>query len=254
MTVISLGRHRAKAVVHLRELHAMPFKTADIQRDLEHERVKSIVTYQTRRHEAGHGLFFVGDIVVWEANNTYLVLDGQHRLEAMKRLVALDPGFEVSIDILRAPPGMTIESAFELINSGVPVPDYIKTASGKARRRPVLDRLGILLSRHFGAFVSASARPHVPNINVTQFLERVNESAIIDGFETGDDLFHYVEWINARLRGTNAKVDVAAAKKAAAKSVAPLVLRADEDYDWLDDVALLRSFRAAFAMEDLMSF
>lgn len=256
MTVIELGNHRAKALVPLSGLHSMRFKTADIQRDLNHDRVKKIVQYQTQRHKDGHGLFFVGDIVVWEANGTYFVLDGQHRLEAMKRLVALDPGFEVSIDLIRSPPGLTIESAFELINSNDPVPDYIRNVSGQTRRRPVLDRLGMLMNRHFGAFTSSSVRPHVPNINVTQLLERLNESAIIDSFDSGDDLFHYIEWVNVTLlAGSNSKVDAAATKKADAKGVAALYLRADEDYEWLDDVAMLRKFRAPLLhQEDLMAF
>lgn len=232
---------RLLKVLRLRELAGIDFRTSSVQRDLDAERVSAIVDSQTRRHAAGDGLFFSGVIIVWEyphAPGELLVLDGQHRLEAMKRLAILSPDFRVVVEVLRSPPGLTIETAFQLINEGVPVPEYIKDASASATSRPILDRLGILFKRRFGAFLSKSAHPNLANVNLTQFLDRVHKSVVVHDFKNGDDLMDYVIWNNARLRREGGKVTKAADKKKAEKGlVDALYLREDPDYEWLDDLA-----------------
>jgi hypothetical protein len=237
---------RLLKVLRLRELVGIDFRTSSVQRDLDAERVSTIVDFQTRRHAAGDGLFFSGVIIVWEyphAPGELLVLDGQHRLEAMKRLAVLSPDFRVVVEVLRSPPGLTIETAFQLINEGVPVPEYIKDASASATRRPVLDRLGVLFKRRFGAFLSKSTHPNLANVNLTQFLDRVHKSAIIGQFHNGDDLMDYVIWNNALLR-RDGKVSKAADKKKAEKGLNDaLYLREDPDYEWLDDLPALKRHR-----------
>lgn len=237
---------RMLKVLRLRELAGIDFRTSSVQRDLDGDRVAAIVGSQARRHAEGDGLFFSGVVVTWEyphAPGELLVLDGQHRLEAMKRLAVLSPDFRVVIEVLRSPPGLTIDTAFQLINQCVKVPDYIMDANANASRRPVLDRLGALFKRRFAAFLSKSEHPNQANVNLAQFLDRVHKSAIVGEFESGDDLMDYVMWNNARLR-RDGKVTKAADKKKLDKGLADaLYLREDPDYEWLDDLPVLKRYR-----------
>jgi len=222
-----------------------------IQRTVDQRRVNDIVDHQRTRHARGAGLFFSGSIVVWQGTGgSYLVVDGQHRLEAMRQLHVLDPDYRVVVEVLKDPPGLTIETAFQLVNSGQPVPEYIKAFAANARRRPVLEEFAKLFDRRFKKYVSKSPRPNRPNVNVTQLLDRLNECPFVDRFRDGADLLGFVAHANARLTDFDERVRVAADKKAGGQEA--LYLRADDDYEWLRDEELFVEYRApARALMDI---
>ena len=240
--IVSLDDHREVRMLSLDELRRMGIVSPSIQRAVDARRVDAIVDDQKRRRESGAGLFFAGSLILWQAPGGYLVIDGQHRLEAMRQLHVLDPGYLVVVEILKDPPGLTVQTAFQLVNNGQPVPDYILAFAANQQRRPVLEEFGRLFERKYRKYVSRSQRPNRPNVNVTQLLDRINESPLADLFRDAADLMAYVDHANAYLTYQDPRVSDLADKKADGGPA--LYLRADVDYEWLRHGDIFANFRA----------
>ena len=67
--------------------HKKSLKIPDIQREIDDDHVKEIVKYQLDYHKKYGCFHFVNCIVIGSINNEYRILDGQHRIFAIKKLI-----------------------------------------------------------------------------------------------------------------------------------------------------------------------
>jgi hypothetical protein len=252
-TRLVLDAQQAIETMSLQELASQDIQSPELQRDVDEERVQSILQYQHGRIAKGHGLLFIGSLVVARGNDNGLswLLDGQHRHQAMLKLALQEPDYMIQMTVLYLSPTLTLSDAFRLINASVPVPQYVIDSTLHASRRTSLDRFAELFGVEHKAFISKAAMPRRPNINISQFQDRINEEQhIIDAFLDGDHLMEYVRWVNAMHLKNNSESDLIKRSIDKAKSfnsknggnVVPLALCSDPDYTFLRDAKWLNAF------------
>lgn len=227
----------------------------EVQRVLDSERVRSICEYQRDRLKRTGSFLFLGEFIfgtddtqsytdITQANHL-VVLDGQHRLEATRNLHFFQPDYMLSCALVRLSPQFTSADAFALINKSVPVPDYVIATIHDASRRKTLEDIGVLFRKAYKSFVSKSATPRRPNLNVDKFLDRMaNSPILLENFTSASSLMRYVEWNNVRLSGADNRITDLAKRKANNKSVHPCYLTADPDYSWMSDGRLMREYNS----------
>jgi hypothetical protein len=175
MRLIHQTGNQAKYVLTATELRALDAKCPGFQRAAVDDHVSEIVAYQERSlAERGH-VSFAGCIVLcrYADERALLCVDGQHRIQAIGRLLAngaLD--FEVVVEIHTCRAASEVHDLFRVVNSNRPIPRFLlddTETPALAIRDHVRDT--------YPAFVSASARPNVPNVNVDAFAQ-----AVVDKF------------------------------------------------------------------------
>lgn len=209
--------HHHARTLPLRDVLSLPITSPPIQRAIDEGRVDAIVGAHLDRVRRGLPPVFLGALqVVPHGGGAYALLDGQHRLAAMRRLAAAAEAEEEEVLatlVLDAPVhleiipldrlGMTQMEAFQTINKGVPVPEYVVRGAMDRERRDALDDFKRrFAASEFAGFLSPARAPRRPNINLEQFVDRVaREAVLVDACAgTGDALMAYVRWANARLR------------------------------------------------------
>jgi len=169
MRLIHQTGNQAKYVVTATELCALRPKCPGFQRAAVEEHVGEIVAYQARvLAERGH-VAFAGCIVLCRYEHAMLCVDGQHRVLAVERLLAsgvLD--FELVVEVHTCRAASEVHELFRVVNSNRPVPRFLLDDT---------ETLALAVRDHvrdtYPAFVSASARPNVPNVNVDAFAQAV---------------------------------------------------------------------------------
>jgi 5-methylcytosine-specific restriction endonuclease McrA len=225
----------------------------DVQRALDSERVGSIRDYQCGCFSASRTFMFLGDLIFGTDQPVspdmdvcaaqVIVLDGQHRLAAMRDIYHLQPEYRVSCTVVQLTSTFTAAEAFRLINLSEPVPSYVIQTIFDATRRKMLDDLRDLFVRAFRAFLSKSRHPRRPNVNVDTIMHHVSLSQLLmTRFTSADQLMRYVSWVNQRIPSRDEKTRALAIKKAQNKTVTPLFLGVDASFEWTTDQRLLSDF------------
>ena len=192
MRLIHQTGSQAKYVVTATELRAMSLSCPGFQRAAVDEHVDEIVAYQERAlAQRGHVLF-AGCIVLCRYADapTLLCVDGQHRVHAIERLLAkgvLD--FEVVVEVHTCRAASEVHELFRVVNSNRPIPRFLLDNT---------ETIALAIREHirstYPAFVSSSARPNVPNVNVDAFAQAVVDkyrARLPDHAEAG-------AWVDAR--------------------------------------------------------
>ncbi len=240
---------RRKRRVTLAELRAMRVEVPELQRPAEQERVADIMKHHVNR---GRVCLVGGDLVVAvSSEGSRWLVDGQHRFLALLGLADAFPENAVCIEEvdLAAPGAPTLPELFRLINSAVPVPEYIVNGTLETHERGAVDVLAALVKARFSPFLSASHIPRRPNVNLRILMDRVAAQAggplaplIAQG--GGDRLFAYLLCSNERLRNECSEAARARAEEKARKhrGAAPLFLAEDPDAAWASDAAAIDAF------------
>lgn len=226
----------------------------NIQRTLDQDRVKSIQDYQREKLSSLGTFLFLGDIIFGTDEfvsspqdlsklQNLIVLDGQHRLGAMRDIYHLQPDYLVHCTVLRLCPQFNAQDAFAMINLATPVPEYVMSTINNETKRKLLDDFKNLFERYFRSFISKAVHPRRPNVNLEHLLIRISDSNLLcTNFKSANTLLRYVQWINLKISSKDAKVRDIALQKADKKTVTPLFLSADVDMSWVDDRELLREY------------
>ncbi len=268
--------HHHARTLRLRDVLSLEIVCPPIQRAVDPERVGKIVSAHLGRIRRGLTPVFLGVLQLVPAAAAssaaaapcYALLDGQHRLAAMRRLAAEADAMgttaasavqdaPVHVEIIPVERlGMTPMEAFQAINQSVPVPEYVVQGAMDRGRRDALDDFKRRFAgSEFAGFLSPARAPRRPNINLEQFVDRLaRETALVDACAaTGDAMMAYVRWANARMRallksdcgdGDDAGVLHRATDKARRLRLGPdaaFVLTADERWmsaAWVADYCL----------------
>jgi 5-methylcytosine-specific restriction endonuclease McrA len=234
-------------VLKLSELAELNIRRPEsIQRTVDEERVAEIVAYQHQRIERGHDPVFPGILIVArgavpllssdENKNDLWLLDGQHRWAAFLRLRELVPDCMVCIQEFRIGPGLPIAELFRLINNVVPVPEHLVDETVLDVHVQALNRFEGLFKARWKAFLSRSAQPRRPNVNLDHIKNVIYRArgGLLNALPTADALMAYLEWVNAELlrRYVSPELRERALQKDPAD---PLVLSHDVDHNWAED-------------------
>jgi hypothetical protein len=175
---IPVDKFQSKKTVMLMELISMPIHTPELQRPLSYDRMQDIVAYQMDAFQKCQTFCFLGDLVMCDTgNNSLLLVDGQHRYEAIKQIYMHQPTYQISITKLA---NISLEVAFLLLNKAQPVPQYIIDSVFNLSRKTFLESFSRLLKKEFGHYITKSINPRRPNVKIDHILDTLSKSEVWD--------------------------------------------------------------------------
>ena len=162
------GSH-TKYVVSATELCALAPRCPGFQREAVEEHICAIFEHHAQALARRGHTSFVGCIVLCRYDGEMLCIDGQHRLHAIHRLVAsAGVDFELVVEVVVCSEASEVHDLFLLVNSNRPIPRFLLDDPGS---------VALSVREHvravYPAFVSSSARPNVPNVNLDVFAQAV---------------------------------------------------------------------------------
>jgi 5-methylcytosine-specific restriction endonuclease McrA len=163
-----------KQQMHVQELLRLGVLLPDCQRDAIQEHVDEIVQFQKTYFENQGFYMFLGCIEICRLKSTkqLFCIDGQHRLRAMEILFQQDPlhNFKVDVEFIDCNDFDEVVHFFRIINMNKPVPEFLQNF-----QMSVAVHLRDHLKMHYKSYLKTSERPQRPNINLEQFLSKVQE-------------------------------------------------------------------------------
>ena len=227
----------SKRVVSLTELLALSTFSAPFQRVIDEDRVQDICTYQMRVLANVGCFLFLSDLILSDMEGRYYVLDGQHRLEAIRRVYCHSPTSKIGITLVKPNVHFSLRDAFQSINMSTPVPEYVLSfAEDDATRHRLLVFRAAFVNR-YKPFISKAKTPVRPNINVDDFLDRLYKCPRLFGRNlSADELMAFVSFVNVtKLSTRSGPIAVKAVEKAKKYKSEPLFLTIDApEYTCLD--------------------
>lgn len=227
--------------------------TPDFQRVCSESRVDEIVNYQTDRLAHGEPLLFCGDIIIGEQRArsegdvaTWWIIDGQHRIAAMKRIADLRPDDTVSVSVFdldsTAKGTPTMIELFHLVNQATPVPEYIIRCTMDAQRRQKYTAVEAFVRQRYGVYMTESRSPRKPNANLTQIMDLFFRAEIDTTRQqqprSVSEICGYIEWCNTeamrRISGDEAAINRIETKARKHRVSAPFYLASwDPCHSWV---------------------
>lgn len=181
-----MGR-QSKYVISAKELMAMGIKFPGFQRELCAEHVNKIYDFQREIYNRLGFFMFPGELEFCRYNQEIYCIDGQHRYHAIDLLLAdsicLD--FELNLEIIECQTSEEMIQWFHIINSNRPIPQFLLDDKCNFDRAQILKNH---IKTTYPGFISQSARPNRPNINLDLFLEDLVKKYQLN------DIEDVVEW------------------------------------------------------------
>lgn len=167
------------------------------QRDINENSVLEMREHiQNRLEKKLEPLFGVIDVAIF--NNVYYVIDGQHRLKAL-RDEYIENNFQIPFFVIFYDVNTweELEEIFVTRNKNVPIPNYILDR-GDLKRELLRAIENILKSDNYGViFNSKVVRPH---INLTNFMNSLKDSELIESIDSVDKFLQVLNKENQILR------------------------------------------------------
>lgn len=183
------------------ELVEREIEIPEFQRALDEERVEEIVRYQMDERKKNGCFCFVGCLTLChDRSHTYLV-DGMHRLAAVRRLCGIDPDHQLMVqhvDLCRS--RMCMTDVFFQINVARPMEAYVIDTLCDRQKRRVMEDVRAQLFVAYRPFFSKSDRPRPPNVNLPLLLQTVCSPAVMKAARNNaSHIVGFVEWANAQM-------------------------------------------------------
>jgi 5-methylcytosine-specific restriction endonuclease McrA len=169
-----------------------------IQRLIDTERVTEIVEYQESYFKQSAQFNFIGNLTIACLNEIYYLIDGQHRYEAMKQLLAKQyKSFDIMVNIIAVSTQAAMKQLFDLVNKSVPAPNLPDTID-KDIPKNVLRHY---VEKHTDLFTSARATR--PKINRNSFEEGVAKIVETHKITSIEDMITIIDNQNKKYLGYN---------------------------------------------------
>lgn len=148
----------------------------DIQRSLDEDHLNDLLEYQHGVHRTKGRYSFPTPLILAQRGERYALIDGQHRLEAIRRLLeggaelpAIPIGVFVIVDLEE------YDELFLAINKSKPVHIYRCVRDYKE----VLRHVEAYFKQHFGVYLKTTTRPRRPSLNVAKLLAYVDDNRLL---------------------------------------------------------------------------
>ena len=170
----------------------------DIQRLIDYERVTQIIEYQKNYFSKNDTFLFIGDITVAELDNNFYIIDGLHRIEAIKCLYAIMPCYKICLNVIACKTKSEMIDMFICINKSEPVPEHIIMNATNTPKLLILEEFRKLFRENFRLFISDAQSPHRPNINEHNLMHYLNKSNIEQRLSKGSLIYKYMIYVNQK--------------------------------------------------------
>jgi hypothetical protein len=194
MRAIHQVGNATKYAISASEMRSIPFRCPGFQREAVEEHVAAIVAYQASvLRERGH-VAFTGCITLCQYGGEVLCIDGQHRLHAARALLDLGaPDFEFVVEVIECGSVGEVHELFRVVNANRPVPRFLLDS---AESTAIQMREHIRLT--YPGFISVSARPNVPNVNLDAFVQATHDRCAADLRAASHAAGGVGAWVDAR--------------------------------------------------------
>ena len=152
-------------------------KAPPCQRLVDPIHVESIYVFQ-KMHQRKYGdFFFILPVVIAQLESVRYVVDGQHRLACVQRLLLEGERVELTARLITVATMGELEEKYEALNQNKPVPKG-PLKDWKAFVKPVEQHC----RKQYAKFLSPSENPRAPNFNVLQLSDYLRKHNVAQKF------------------------------------------------------------------------
>jgi hypothetical protein len=172
------------------------YSIPSIQRDIIDQRVSELRTHIKDNISKERSLAF-GCISIVNYNQKYYIIDGQHRLKAIREEYKLN-NLIISFNaiIYDAKTKEDMQYYFTSINKGIPIPQFLIDCDNEAER-DILKEIQKYISTKKGFELKKSSRPYT---NIDHFMDVLRKSDIMKNIANIDDFKIIYEFVNSKNR------------------------------------------------------
>ena len=185
--------------IRSQDLLAIQVDIPNIQRIRDDDKVAEIIDYQLRQLK-DHGHFnFLGliNIHFCHETNEYLLVDGQHRYEAIATL-ANTINFEIEVEVVEVRTRDQLKVNYELINKNTPLPQFSERID-----KNIPETVALYFKKTYPDMWSKSERARRPHIYFNYFQEALGFLVERLDIKSAQVLQQCVVDYNSRLMGWN---------------------------------------------------
>lgn len=188
--------NRIFGTIRVEKLIEYQLDIPDIQRIKDSDKVKDITHMQLEYYKRNGHFNFIGSINIHTIRdkNYMLVVDGQHRLEAAKKLVELGHKPIITIELVSVNNITDLESNYILINKNTPLPEFPKNID-----KNIPEQASIFFKNKYSNMWSKTSRARKPHLYFNYFQESL--AALTDKLDikTSKELIDIIEYKNNSL-------------------------------------------------------
>lgn len=145
----------------------------DCQRSIDFSHVNDLYKYQIEHFEKYNEFFFPKCIVLGKLKDKYYIIDGQHRMNCIKRLSNKYSNINISINVslLYLESENELDNKYIAINKNTPVPLPKNISNWKLFTKHIES----YFSKNYYKYFKNSNNPRIPNFNKNKLLEYLIE-------------------------------------------------------------------------------
>jgi hypothetical protein len=169
----------------------------NLQRLRDETRVEDIIQYQIHHFKQSQQFNFLGVISIHHChdNNTYYLIDGQHRFEAMKAIFQ-KTGHDIifAIELIHVQTMDHVKRNYDLINQNTLLPEFPETID-----KNIPEQVALYFKHKYPDTWSKASRPHRPQIYWPYFQEALGVLVLHGDIQTSLELRQLIETHNQNL-------------------------------------------------------
>jgi len=157
-------------------------KIPDIQRNLDESHVDEIYNSQIEQYnKKGYYDFGIISISHVKSDNSYWIIDGQHRYSALLKFFKNDDDFKIFVSLYSVDNNNERDEIYHTINLNKP------TAIAKNSNTDLcISKFLKTFEKKYSDYIKKSKSPHRPNFNIDVLREKIIEYDIVDRFNFDD--------------------------------------------------------------------
>ena len=159
-------------------------KAPSCQRLVDEPHVQSLYDFQKSHHQKYGEFFFILPIVIAQFESQNFVIDGQHRIACVQRLLREGEKVDLTARLITVRTMGELEEKYEALNQNKPVPKG-SLEDWKSFVKPVEEHC----RKRYAKFLSPSENPRVPNFNVLQLSDYLRKHNVAQKFDYNAEKF-----------------------------------------------------------------
>ena len=237
-------------------------KIPDIQREIDNNHVAEIVNYQLNYYAKNGCFHFVNCIIIASINNNeHRILDGQHRVHAIKKLIETNEinhnishhthnivhphhNFRVMLSVIECKNEKEANEQFMIINMNKQM-----TLHTTASEQTFINKLRKFMQNTYPEYLKRSTKPQIPHFNLDHIDKHMKDYGIVTKLKnnniTAQAFIKEIKALNTfikqnpkMLRNVCKNINNVIKKANKKKCNEKLYLRAYNNFDWIEIIIL----------------
>ena len=202
MKNLHVDNKQIKVVFPLSSLINTNILCPEIQRIIDEERVNKIVQFQYEYYMKHKTFLFIGDLTLATVDRKdFFIIDGLHRLSAIKKLAEIEDvsitSYNICVNVIEVADIEEMEYIFRIINRAQPIPEYIMESTFSKSKQSMLKDFERQFISKYKCYISDAFKPQRPNIKIKKVMDNIYGSNLLEIFNDGYEIFKYFLYINS---------------------------------------------------------